>query len=360
MKLAVFSDMHAHNFKEFDEKTDRTGSLRLDNIVDTLLFIRDDCVRRGIKTVLFGGDMFHIRRKVDTVVYNAVYDVIKTYHEHDLEIIGIAGNHDQVDNSDVPQHSLYAFNDLEGVTIYSDLTAHIIWGYGKEPDVHVFCVPYSKNAQRAKDWVASIAFDSHPNLHNSICLFHLGISGAFVGNGSYPMADAFKPEDLRPDKFKYVIGGHFHRRQMIAGYNNFLYTGAPIQHSFGDEGEDKGYIILDTNKLCDIQFVPVPNPRFITMNAYDVANENLVDMANNGDYVRLTVKESELQVALSYMPPGLKYKVVLEKDYEEQTRIDVKIGMTEEQIVTKYAEENNPEALEVGLKILAEVKGNVH
>jgi hypothetical protein len=55
MKLAVFSDLHAHNFKEFDRKTDRTGSSRLDNIVDTLVYIRDYCVAKQIKYVLFGG-----------------------------------------------------------------------------------------------------------------------------------------------------------------------------------------------------------------------------------------------------------------------------------------------------------------
>ncbi len=355
MKLAVFSDVHGHNYKEFDEKSYLTGSTRLDNIVRTLEFIRDDCVRRGIKKVLFGGDMLHIRGKVDTIVFNAIYDMIKTFYANGIEIIGIAGNHDQKDNSDVPEHSLHAFNDLEGVTIYKDLGTHMIWGQDEE-NVPVFCVPYSKNAQRIKDWIASI--DADKIGRNAICLFHLGISGAFVGNGSYPMADAFLPEDLRPDIFKYVVGGHFHRKQKIGGYDNFMYTGAPIQHSFGDEGEEKGYLILDTSKRLDISFVPIPNPQFFTMTAYDVANEDMQTIAEEGHYVRLTIKEGELQAALSYLPPNLKYKTVLEKEYKEETRVDVKVGMTEEQVVTKYAEQFNPEALQVGLDILERVKGN--
>lgn len=363
MKLAVFSDVHAHAFREFDEKTDHTGSKRLDNIVGTLLFIRDDCVRRGIKYVLFGGDMFHIRAKVNTVVYNAVYEAIKTYNEHGLEIVGIAGNHDQVDNSDVPQHSLHAFNDLPGVTIYGDLTRHRIEDYDEDESVMVHCVPYSKNAVRAKEWIEeSVSQYKEPHWLDSnmshICLFHLGISGAFVGNGSYPMADAFVPEDLRPDFFKYVIGGHFHRKQKIIGYDNFMYTGAPIQHSFGDEGEDKGYLILDTNRRLDIQFVPVPNPKFITMTAQDVANEDIKQIADEGNYVRLMVKENELQAALSYIPDNLKYKVVLEKEYKEESRVDVRVGMTEEQVVTNYANKYNPDALQLGLQILEEVKNN--
>lgn len=354
MKIAVFSDLHGHNFRTFDRKTDRTGSHRLDKIVDTLLYIRDDCVRRGIKYVLFGGDMFEVRARVNTVVYNAIYNALKSFHEHGLEVIGIAGNHDQVDNSDVPDHSLMTFNDLPGVTIYGDTDIHFIKEDGEYVDI--YCVPYSKNAQRIKDWIASqemLTFSS-----TRICLFHLGISGAFVGSGSYPMADAFDPEDLRPDFFKYIVGGHFHRKQKIGGYENFMYTGAPIQHSFGDEGEEKGYLILDTRKRLDIQFVPIPNPMFLTMTLADMTKEKLQGIAGDGHYVRAMLKEDEVQAFNAMVPEGLQYKVVLEKVYEEQTRVAVKIGMTEEEVVTKYAQEHNPQALDIGLQILAEVKGN--
>ena len=138
----------------------------------------------------------------------------------------------------MPQHSLHTFNELDGVHIYGDLDIHFIEEEGEYVDI--YCVPYSKNAQRIKDWI-----DSQEMLTGSstrINLFHLGIDGGFVGSGNYPMADAFQPEDLRPNFFKYVVGGHFHKAQFLGGYNNFLYTGAPIQHSFGDEGEDLSLI----------------------------------------------------------------------------------------------------------------------
>lgn len=360
MKIAVFSDLHGHNFRTFDRKTDRTGSHRLDKIVDTLLFIRDDCVRRGIKYVLFGGDMFEVRGRVNTVVYNAIYNALKSFHEHGLEVIGIAGNHDQVDNSDVPDHSLMTFNDLPGVTIYGDLDTHFIPEWETDDkDLLIHCVPYSKNAERIKNWIAGqVITHENDTDTNHICLFHLGISGAFVGSGSYPMADAFDPEDLRPDFFKYVIGGHFHRKQKITDFDNFMYTGAPIQHSFGDEGEEKGYLILDTSRRLDISFVPIPNPMFFTMTFKDMTKDNLQHAAHNGYYIRAMLKEDEVQAFNAMVPEGLQYKVVLEKVYEEQTRVAVKIGMTEEEVVTKYAQEHNPQALDIGLQILAEVKGN--
>jgi DNA repair exonuclease SbcCD nuclease subunit len=355
MRLAVFSDLHAHNYKDFDKKTDRTGSQRLDNIVDTLIFIRDKCVEANIKYVLFGGDMFHIRGKVDTIVFNAIYDTLKTFYEHGLEVIGIAGNHDQKDNSDVPKHSLHAFNDLPGVTIYGDLDVHAIYDGKETVDVH--CVPYSKNAQRIKDWLLNLEEYTGVN-YSRICLFHLGISGAFVGKGSYPMADAFSPEDLRPDFFKYIVGGHFHRHQFIAGHPHFFYTGAPIEHSFSDEGEPKGFFVIDTSKRYDVQFIRIPSPRFLTMDSYSVANEDMQAIADEGNYVRLEVTESELQAALSYLPPNLQYKTHLQREYKEQTRVDVKIGMSFPEIISKYADEYKPEAKDMGLRILEDVQSN--
>jgi DNA repair exonuclease SbcCD nuclease subunit len=355
MKLAVFSDLHAHTFKDFDSVTDLTGSQRLDNIVSTLEYIRDDCYKRDIKHVLFAGDMFHIRSKVNTVVYNAIYDTIKSFKHFGIEIIAIAGNHDQNDNSDVPAHSLHTFNDLPGVTVYGNNNIHFLEHEGERVDI--YCVPYSKNAQRTKDWIDSLdilTLNSH-----RICMFHLGIDGGFVGKGNYPMADAFKIEDLRPDFFKYIIGGHFHKHQFLGGHPHAFYTGAPIQHSFSDEGEDKGYFIIDTSKRYDVQFVPVPNPKFITMSATDVLNEDMMTIADAGHYVRLHVSEKDLQLVISHLPPHLQYKLVLEKVYEEVLRVDVKIGMSDEEVVTKYAEEYNPDAMEIGLKILAEVKGGI-
>lgn len=357
MKLAIFSDLHAHTFKDFDSVTDLTGSQRLDNIVATLEYIRDDCYKRDIKHVLFAGDMFHIRSKVNTVVYNAIYDTIKSFNHFGIEIIAIAGNHDQNDNSDVPAHSLHTFNDLPGVTVYGHQYIHQLVGDSPLDMVNIYCVPYSKNAQRTKDWLANLE-KPEVTLFSNICLFHLGIDGGFVGKGNYPMADAFKIEDLRPDFFKYIVGGHFHKHQFLGGHPHAFYTGAPIQHSFSDEGEDKGYFIIDTSKRYDVQFVPVPNPKFITLTVSDIVNLDMQELADEGHYVRIVAKESEVQ-RIYPLPTNLQYKLVLEKVYEEVLRVDVKIGMSDEEVVTKYAEEYNPDAMEIGLKILAEVKGGI-
>lgn len=367
LRLAAFADLHGHIYKEFDTKADGlTNSSRLNNIVESLRYIRDWCIDNDVKYVLFAGDLFHVRAKVDTVVFNAIYNMIETFHMHGLEIIMIAGNHDQYDNSDIPENSLHAFKKLEGVHVYDTVDSHLIKHYedcgsDNEPDqflsgeVEIVCAPYSKNAQLVKDYIAGVEKKDIPQ----ILLFHLGIAGAFVGSGNYPMADAFKVDDLRPDLFKYIIGGHFHKRQFLGGHPHAFYCGAPIQHSFGDEGEDKGFYVVDTNKRYDVEFVPIPNPKFLTFSGgvKDMTEEYLSYAAVNGNYVRFLVTPEQLEEYKKIIPHNLIYKVELQREYVEQERSGVKIGMSFEDIITKYAEENNPAAKVVGLEILREVQG---
>lgn len=355
MKIVCFSDLHAHNFHQFDKVSDETGSHRLDQIIQTLVSIRDFCSSNGISKVIFSGDLFHVRSKVSTIVYNSVYDTVKSFYSHGVdEFIMVVGNHDQADNSDVPEHSLHAFNDLQGVYVYGDLSVHTVMENGKESGVTVVAAPYSKNTERVKSYINSL--DQSDIGSSSILAFHLGISGGFVGNGMYPMSEAFSVEDLRPDLFKYVVGGHFHKRQFLGDLPNAFYCGAPIQHDFGDEGEDKGFVLIDTDKRWNVTFVSINNAKFYTYKT--VPSEScLIQHSQKGDYLRFQLSEKEVDHLKAIAPESLNYKLELKKDYVEENRVDVKIGMSFSEIIKKYAEEFKPEAVDVGLRILQEIEG---
>ena len=350
MKIAVFSDLHAHNFKEFDKASDRSGSYRLDTTLDCIFFMKQYCIDNGISTVLFGGDMFHVRSKVNTMVYNACYDAIKSLAEV-CEIHMIPGNHDDYDNSDTPTHSLHPFKEIPNVYVY-DTPAVVNLAGGQAT---LFALPFSKNTTRCKEWISEISIMATES-NNPILLAHLGVWGATVGSHSYPLPEAYTVEDLYPEVFKYVVLGHFHKRQFLGDYPRAFYCGAPIQHSFNDEGEDKGFYIIDTSKRWDVQFVAIPNPKFVTIKM-PCTKGLLETLAEQGDYVRVQVNEEELQQFLSIVPHNLMYKVELQKSYEQETRVDVKIGMSFEEIVSAYADEFYPDAKDIGLKILNEVEG---
>jgi len=344
MKIACSADIHSHAYKEFNIISPGTGNSRLDEIISGLVGVKDYCLKNGIKHVLIAGDMFQKRGAVETVVFNSTYDAVDNMSECGLMIWIIAGNHDQANKKDKPENSLHAFKKISGVTVIDEPTMVYL-----DPETPVWALPYNKNGEKIKELVAN-----PPETPNKpILLAHLGVSGAFVGVDSYSMQDYFTVEDLHPDKYQYGVLGHYHHPQNLADASHFFYCGSPLQNNFNDEG-NRGFMVIDTNKRFDMTFVDIPAPRFITIENYEDEEWDLSTLMN--DYVRFMVTSDKVQDLLTKIPEGLRYKIIAKKVYEEVARANVKIGMSFEQIVSNYANEFNPEALQIGLDLLKEVQ----
>lgn len=356
-EFLVFADLHAHNFKEFDERTEDNASVRLKYITDALSDIATYAKLNKIDKILFAGDLFHVRARVNTLVYNKLFETIERITKvYGIEFIMIPGNHDQLDNSDYPEHSLRPFSAISGVTVLDRIEFY------ETPEFDILTVPYSKNAYRV---IASIdeACVARGNVDKpAILLGHLGIDGGLVGKGNYAMADAFSVADLMPEYFAGVYLGHFHKYQLLGGYDHVMYAGAPIQHSFSDEGEKKGFIhvTLDNGKATS-KFVPTDSyiPTFLTFKYPEQANDIMSYLHDSTSYYyRILVSEADVEKLSTFMPENSKYKLEIVREYKEQERTEVKVGMSFEEIVATYAEEHNPEAKELGLEILKKASEN--
>ncbi|AYP68613.1 nuclease SbcCD subunit D [Exiguobacterium phage vB_EalM-132] len=363
-ELLVFADLHAHNFKEFDERTAGTSSVRLDYIVETIYSMGDYALEHGIRTILFAGDLFHVRAKVNTLVYNAIFNAISDLtNDTEIEFVMIPGNHDQLDNSDYPEHSLAPFSAIHNVTILDKIKFYDVG------NVSILSVPYSKNTTMVREKIAERC-DYRGKIDTpAIMLGHLGVTGGLVGKGNYAMADAFTVDDLMPDYFKGVYLGHFHKYQKLGGHDHVMYIGAPIQHSFSDEGEPKGFVHITVNddntvdnKFVALEVMSQSGNKFPTFHTVKFPEE-IADISkhaenNNNSYFRFLVKESEVDTLKLAIPENAKYKLEITREYAEQQRTDVKVGMSFEEIVKTYAEEHNPIATELGLDILKEASEN--
>lgn len=344
MKIACFADVHVDIRKEFNEISNKSGSTRLDVILDGLRYIKDYCVENRITTAVCAGDLFNTRGKVSTLVFNETFSVCKEFSESGIHLILVAGNHDDIDNSDEPQSSLRPLSEIFNVSVVEKCSTLMSNG-----NIRIHCAPYSKNTQIIKDYISSIEKEEGVI---DILVAHLGVSGATVGSKEYPMQDAYAVSDLRPDFFKYVVLGHYHDRQVLPGTTNSFYTGSPVPHTFGDT-PDKGFYIVDTDKRWDIDFVPIPSPEFHTVDS-SITDEELHRHLERGNYLRAQISESEVELFEQRIPNGLKYKIDLQREYVKETRVDIQVGMSFEQIISKYADELNPSAKDIGLQILSE------
>lgn len=92
-------------------------------------------------------------------------------------------------------------------------------------------------------------------------LMHHTFDGAVHGAHQFTLG-GISPKYI-PD-YMQVYSGHIHMRQRIK--QTIVYTGAPLQHDFGEAGYEPGYVIVDLDgDPHEYTFYPVPEdvaPRF--------------------------------------------------------------------------------------------------
>jgi len=239
--LAVaFTDLHAHNYRHFDND----GS-RLKNCLEVIDDVYKFAVKNKIELILFGGDIVDSQQAVPTVVANALMERmdywIKQYP--DISWLAITGNHDQATRSlygspgvSFLQQLKIAFPrtfnliDDSSICLQSD-------SYGIPVAVHG--IPYYAypehfaKALKDKAKVASVKKGKH------ILLIHQTPSG--LSNPNIPVDT--NVHDPLYDFFDLVLCGHIHQGQSIT--EKFYLMGSPLHRDLGDEGDEKGFWVLD-------------------------------------------------------------------------------------------------------------------
>lgn len=366
MKIACCADLHLGEFKDFSKeitvvwdfkelcfkKSEQGTSVnsRLIDAADCLVQIRRYCIENKIDTLLIAGDIFNNRASVPTIVYNIGYRVLESFMLEGINLYVIPGNHDQKDNTDYPENSLKPFSRIMHLFEKPELIS-----FGpKEDSVEVLCIPYTKNKSIVMDAVNN--YIPNPASKTHIIMTHLGVSGAFTGANSYAMMDAYVPEELRYEDVDFVVLGHYHKAQMITGTDDkMFYTGSPLQLNFNDEGEERGFWVLDTIKK-ETEFVLLNAPKFITVTEKNY--KNISDKSKN--FIKLKCSNNVNQKDLEDIVKDIgntiaeEVKVELEKEYVAAHRSDITPDMSYKNIVEKFSKENNfsKESLDIGLDII--------
>lgn len=405
MKILCTGDIHAYQFTDFsktlltiwDEKlmrfVDITGSEGTDrwyeehwdidskelssrffNILNALCDMRDYCILNKINHVLVAGDLFHKRGTIEVVVFNAIYKVLNSFCDVGVTVHMIAGNHDQVDASVIPTSSIHSFKDIchviekpeyfwvEDADISNQTDKH----KPEEGDAEIVAVPYSKD----KEFVINSMKELRKKCvdpEKAILMCHVGITGGTVGSGMYSMKDEYSLRDLMSNQWKYVIAGHYHQPQFLD--YNAIYTGTPIQNSFGDELKWKdgynGFFVVDTDKRYDMQFVPIIAPRFITVSSAEELEQYDSDYVKS-NYFRIKSSAKDVEEIKDTLQDMLgedntqEIRLELEKDYNVEQRSEIDVSQSFDETVRIYAKErcedkkNIDKYVDIGLDILSE------
>jgi DNA repair exonuclease SbcCD nuclease subunit len=257
MRILLFSDLHGHAFKPYSVTLENGRNSRLQDAVNILDEIYDACANQNIDGVLFAGDLFHARGTLQIPTFNAIFEGIAKIKTR-VNFFGmLVGNHDQATKlGDI--HACYAFGSILTVM---DKTQWYTFESIDGEQLHVYAIPHTTNKKQIENDLNTFG-KSQPKHTTSICLAHLGISGAKVGS-NFVLVTEDNPTTIPFTKagFDQIFLGHYHQPQVLA--SNMQYIGATHQHNWGDIGQDRGFVLYDTEPE-DIKFIKTTSaPKFV-------------------------------------------------------------------------------------------------
>lgn len=270
-RIVIFSDLHAHPFKPYATLLPNGRNSRLQDALDCITQVREHAIAVGADLVLFGGDMFHIRKNIHVASFNLVYEEMAKFSLEKIPIAMIHGNHDQADREG-DEFSVYAFGSFSTVIDKPKWLA--IDGASRQDRIGILGVPYTEDL----DHLRAIADQEAPSdVTHRIFLGHFGIQGAKLG-ADFVYSNPYDAQlsDFGPERFDASFLGHYHLYQQVgAAKQNVHFIGAPLQHTWGDRGQERGFLIYDTETRTH-EHVPLKSPKFVEMTQQDI---ELADMA---------------------------------------------------------------------------------
>ena len=111
-EILLFSDLHIHPHKRSNE--------RLEDCLKALDWVFEIAEKRGITNILFGGDLFHDRQKIEVYTYQRTFETLqKRLKDKNFQLYLLLGNHDLWFNDKTTVSSTTPLSALPGVRIIS-------------------------------------------------------------------------------------------------------------------------------------------------------------------------------------------------------------------------------------------------
>jgi DNA repair exonuclease SbcCD nuclease subunit len=207
--------------------------IKLDNLdlIDKfIVFLKGLITDKSIDIVIVGGDLMHYHERLHTLALNksiefcvALSSITKTYV--------LVGNHDMINNQQFlnENHWMNCMKGLNDNLIVVDKPTLI-----EQHNNTFILVPYTYTG-RFKEALNTLEFNY---MAADIIFAHQEFKGCKMGAIVSEHGDVWELNEPM------VISGHIHDYQKPQP--NIFYTGAPLQHSFGDRDENI-VLIIDIN-----------------------------------------------------------------------------------------------------------------
>lgn len=220
--------------------------------------------------------------------------------------------------------------------------------------------------ERLSRWLEAQAQALDPSLP-ALLAAHGWVSGAKAGSekGMVLGQDhVLLRSTLAQPGYDYIAMGHLHRRQTLGSSPPIVYSGSLERLDFGEEGEDKGFYLVDIDptrksgeRLVSYTFHPVKARSFLTIEVQPRGEdptpavlEAIAHYPLEGVVVRLQLKlrspqdaqlrEADVRHALQ---GAYSFAINLEVEREQRTRLGSQArGITPQEALRAYLETRKP------------------
>lgn len=238
---------------------------------------------REIDALVHLGDVFHDRRKIDTLTAQLSREYFfsplhKILSEYEKEMHIIAGNHDLYYRDQMSTNSLYEFivnqnysgSKLDVFKIYTEPKVHSYWDC-------VFIPWITKETREETQQVLA-------ETNMKYVFGHLELQGF---NFSKVQVAMHGDDPKGFEKFTRVMSGHYHYKHQKG---NVVYLGSPTQQTWIDVNTPKGFHIFDT-KTNELEFINNPYNMFEEISIHRAINTTI----NHPRFYRVVVDEGMKQ-----------------------------------------------------------------
>lgn len=313
MRILVSADWHLKLWSD-KEMAENNIPLRLHEIFNAIRQMCEYARDHKIDLFIVAGDINDLKNIIHAKAFILLKKILEEYE--DLQFLFLHGNHDSTERIDKDSSIELLCNDRN---IRCHVNAVLVEG-------DITFLPYSKNMVEQLRQLD----------RNKILIGHFGVNEAQLSNGT-SIKSSIKLSDLT--KFDKVILGHYHKPQELA---NVIYVGSPIQLRRDEAGEEKRFLVVDTDNL-QIESVPITGYRkYYTLIIDDV--ETAMDVSTQaeelmalGNFVCIRKQIADSVV----LPDNVQVIEDFEEDYQLRG-ITSAMGLGEQ--MKKYLEiENVPE-----------------
>lgn len=266
-EVLLFSDLHVHPHKRSND--------RLEDCLKALDWVFDVAEKNQIPNILFGGDLFHDRQKIEVYTYQRTFETLSK-RLNGVNLYLLLGNHDLWFSDKTSISSVIPLSALPGVRIISNperiKIAGSYWDF----------IPYTHNPIVSLEELKKLPGEPE------YALGHISVDEAILHGTQYSDVAVEHDGDMVRvtaslfNHYKQTFLGHYHAEQRVN--SKVEYIGSPLELSFGEAFQEKHVIVFDGNKNKKKYIKNDFSPKHLVI---DISEKEKYDL--NGNFVRLKV-----------------------------------------------------------------------